>query len=248
MSARAGRDVGPSPRCAGWSGRRHAARGRLVQATARRPCTVYDHAMEQVPYAEVGRSPPHCLFDTSLHHFSSSLQAWQWQKWMVQNSIEELQGSDTVSRDRAILLQHPPVYTLGTGSTPEHLRFDAASSPLPLFRTERGGEVTYHGPGRQPVCLSCTSIPRKPWDERPAFTDHHVQASWSCTPSWISGTTGRTSTGTCAGLRRLSSGLLTRQVLCREAGLPKSLHVLSFKEGMPPCSRCRASEGNGSRA
>lgn len=48
----------------------------------------------------------------------------------------------------AILLQHEPVYTLGAGATEAHLKFDAAAPPLPLHRTERGGEVTYHGPGQ----------------------------------------------------------------------------------------------------
>lgn len=40
-----------------------------------------------------------------------------------------------------ILLQHSPVYTLGAGSTIDHLRFDPSNPPHPLFRTERGGEV-----------------------------------------------------------------------------------------------------------
>jgi hypothetical protein len=47
-----------------------------------------------------------------------------------------------------VLLQHSPVYTLGTGSTLDHLKFDVNDPPHPLFRTERGGEVTYHGPGQ----------------------------------------------------------------------------------------------------
>ncbi len=47
-----------------------------------------------------------------------------------------------------LLVQHPPVYTLGSGSSLAHLGFDPASPPHPLFRTERGGEVTFHGPGQ----------------------------------------------------------------------------------------------------
>lgn len=53
--------------------------------------------------------------------------------------------------DRLLLLQHPPTYTLGTGSTPDNLRFDptdAGARPAALFRTERGGEATWHGPGQ----------------------------------------------------------------------------------------------------
>jgi hypothetical protein len=45
-------------------------------------------------------------------------------------------------------LQHPPVYTLGAGSSEEHVKFDLHHPPHPLYRTERGGEVTYHGPGQ----------------------------------------------------------------------------------------------------
>jgi hypothetical protein len=52
------------------------------------------------------------------------------------------------------LPQHPPVYTLGAGSSEEHLRFDPADPPHPLHRTERGGEVTYHGPGQASSRLS----------------------------------------------------------------------------------------------
>ncbi|EFN56622.1 hypothetical protein CHLNCDRAFT_12548, partial [Chlorella variabilis] len=70
-------------------------------------------------------------------------QAWDWQKGMV-----EAVGSSSATLGSLVLLQHPPVYTLGTGATEGHLKFDGAAPPLPLYRTERGGEVTYHGPGQ----------------------------------------------------------------------------------------------------
>eukprot|EP00793_Prasinoderma_coloniale_P004323 PRCOL_00000083-RA len=46
--------------------------------------------------------------------------------------------------------EHPPTYTLGTGSTLEHVRFDPSAPPhgAAVYRVERGGEVTYHGPGQ----------------------------------------------------------------------------------------------------
>lgn len=50
--------------------------------------------------------------------------------------------------DALFVLQHQPVYTLGASSTEANLRFDPSFPPLPLHRTERGGEVTYHGPGQ----------------------------------------------------------------------------------------------------
>lgn len=57
-------------------------------------------------------------------------------------------SSNAPPRDTLILLQHPSVYTLGAGSSTAHLHFDPESPPHPLHRTERGGEVTYHGPGQ----------------------------------------------------------------------------------------------------
>lgn len=48
--------------------------------------------------------------------------------------------------DCLLLVQHPPVFTLGTRSSLDNLR--SSSLPFELYRTERGGEVTYHGPGQ----------------------------------------------------------------------------------------------------
>lgn len=59
-----------------------------------------------------------------------------------------LAGSEPKSSGSVLILQHPPVLTLGAGSSEDNLNFDPARPPLPLFRTERGGEVTYHGPGQ----------------------------------------------------------------------------------------------------
>ena len=43
---------------------------------------------------------------------------------------------------------HTAQMLAGAGSSEEHLLFPAEAPPLPLFRVERGGEVTYHGPGQ----------------------------------------------------------------------------------------------------
>ncbi|MCZ2414752.1 MAG: lipoyl(octanoyl) transferase LipB, partial [Burkholderiales bacterium] len=64
-------------------------------------------------------------------------------------TVQEMQaftlgrGADT--RDEIWLVEHPPVFTLGHASRPEHLR---APGEIPVVRTERGGQVTYHGPGQ----------------------------------------------------------------------------------------------------
>lgn len=70
-------------------------------------------------------------------------QAWRWQKEMVEEACR-----DADVPDRLLILQHPPSYTLGAGSTEAHIKFDLSNPPHPLYRTERGGEVTYHGPGQ----------------------------------------------------------------------------------------------------
>jgi lipoyl(octanoyl) transferase len=44
------------------------------------------------------------------------------------------------------LLEHPPLYTAGTSASPEDL---VAPSRLPVYRTGRGGQYTYHGPGQR---------------------------------------------------------------------------------------------------
>ncbi|KAJ7966689.1 Plastidial lipoyltransferase 2-like [Quillaja saponaria] len=47
-----------------------------------------------------------------------------------------------------MILQHQPVYTLGARSSEENLNFLMKDAPFDIYRTERGGEVTYHGPGQ----------------------------------------------------------------------------------------------------
>ncbi len=69
--------------------------------------------------------------------------AWEWQKSIVTQHKTNDQQPDTL-----ILLEHPPVYTLGQGSNPDFLKFDPTTHPAELHRIERGGEVTYHCPGQ----------------------------------------------------------------------------------------------------
>jgi lipoyl(octanoyl) transferase len=42
-------------------------------------------------------------------------------------------------------LEHPPVFTLGTAADKKHI---LNSKDIPIFQSDRGGEVTYHGPGQ----------------------------------------------------------------------------------------------------
>ena len=48
--------------------------------------------------------------------------------------------------DEIWLVEHPPVFTLGQAGNPAHLL--AADSGIPLVKVDRGGQITYHGPGQ----------------------------------------------------------------------------------------------------
>jgi lipoyl(octanoyl) transferase len=43
-------------------------------------------------------------------------------------------------------VEHPPVYTLGVAAKPEHL--PRTENGVPVVKTDRGGQITYHGPGQ----------------------------------------------------------------------------------------------------
>lgn len=70
--------------------------------------------------------------------------------WDLQRELVELRQRDE-GRDTLILLEHPPVYTLGTRTDRSHVLFDAterAARGIELVEVDRGGDVTYHGPGQ----------------------------------------------------------------------------------------------------
>lgn len=69
-------------------------------------------------------------------------KAWEYQKALVQARWEQPNLDDIL-----ILLEHPPVYTLGRGATTEYLKFKPDQTKQ-VHRIERGGEVTYHCPGQ----------------------------------------------------------------------------------------------------
>ncbi|MDE1178902.1 lipoyl(octanoyl) transferase LipB [Paraburkholderia sp.] len=48
--------------------------------------------------------------------------------------------------DEIWLVEHPPVFTLGLAGDPAHLLL--ANSGIPLVKVDRGGQITYHGPGQ----------------------------------------------------------------------------------------------------
>ena len=55
-----------------------------------------------------------------------------------------------LTTDELWLLEHPPVFTLGLAGKPEHV---LAPGDIPVMKIDRGGQVTYHGPGQLVVYL-----------------------------------------------------------------------------------------------
>ena len=55
---------------------------------------------------------------------------------------------DRGREDHLLLLEHPHVYTFGVRASMEHVLVPPASVGAELVRAQRGGDVTYHGPGQ----------------------------------------------------------------------------------------------------
>ena len=76
------------------------------------------------------------LRDLGLVDYASSYAAMQ--QFTAERSAD--------SADEIWLCQHPPVFTQGLAGKPEHLLL--ANSGIPVVQTNRGGQITYHGPGQ----------------------------------------------------------------------------------------------------
>ncbi|CCI14366.1 Octanoyltransferase [Microcystis aeruginosa PCC 9806] len=68
--------------------------------------------------------------------------------WSQQRSLVEARIANPDLPDVLLLLEHPPVYTLGTGSDIKFIKFNLDKTDKEVYRIERGGEVTYHCPGQ----------------------------------------------------------------------------------------------------
>ena len=67
-------------------------------------------------------------------------EALTWQRDLARARIER-----RLAHDVLLLLEHPPVITLGRAAHGEHVLHPAS---VPVLEVERGGDVTYHGPGQ----------------------------------------------------------------------------------------------------
>ena len=66
--------------------------------------------------------------------------------WDIQKNYHQkvLTGKE---QDTLILVEHEPVYTLGKNANDNHL-LQSASEEIKVYRIERGGDITFHGPGQ----------------------------------------------------------------------------------------------------
>jgi lipoyl(octanoyl) transferase len=69
------------------------------------------------------------------------LSAWQMQRELSEARVAG--GPDTL-----LLLEHPPVYTAGRRTEPHERPAPSSSSSIPVVDTDRGGKITWHGPGQ----------------------------------------------------------------------------------------------------
>lgn len=68
--------------------------------------------------------------------------------WRAMQSFTDARDAQTP--DELWRLEHPPVYTLGQAGKPEHL---LRATDIPMVKIDRGGQITYHGPGQLVVYL-----------------------------------------------------------------------------------------------
>ena len=72
------------------------------------------------------------------------------QAWQLQRSCHAARAADRC-HDLLLLVEHPSVYTVGRTTQDQHWPGDAhlmQQTGIPVVRTERGGSITYHGPGQ----------------------------------------------------------------------------------------------------
>ena len=71
--------------------------------------------------------------------------------WDLQQRLVQARKEQLLSQDLVIVLEHHPVFTLGRRGGKEYLTVSegfVAKNGVTLFRIERGGTITYHGPGQ----------------------------------------------------------------------------------------------------
>jgi lipoate-protein ligase B len=78
--------------------------------------------------------------------------------WDLQKNIWEERAEGRLNEDVILFLEHEPVITLGAGGAEGNIisrESPAGGAEVPLYRINRGGEVTFHGPGQLMMYAIC---------------------------------------------------------------------------------------------
>src|SRR6478672_3897565 len=78
-------------------------------------------------------------------------QAWDLQESLLQEALalKKSEASNAATQHHLLFVEHPPVYTLGKSGKMEHVLIDEserAAKGIQFFHTNRGGDITFHGP------------------------------------------------------------------------------------------------------
>jgi len=71
--------------------------------------------------------------------------------WQIQSELVAAKINGTLGRDVILFVEHPPVFTLGRRGGRDYLQVDESflnRAKIPIVQAERGGYITYHGPGQ----------------------------------------------------------------------------------------------------
>lgn len=105
--------------------------------------------------------------------------------WQDMQRFTDLRDADTA--DEIWVLEHPPIFTQGQNGKPEHIH---TPGNIDVINVDRGGQVTYHGPG-QLLAYTLVDLKRKKLNIRQMVTlledsvvrllaDYHITATTEC--------------------------------------------------------------------
>jgi lipoyl(octanoyl) transferase len=124
------------------------------------------------------------MTSTSVHIKNRGIQDYQ-HCWEEMKTFTNQRTPETT--DEIWIVEHPPVFTQGQNGKPEHI---LQTSQIPIVPTDRGGQVTYHGPG-QWLIYTLVDVKRKKLNVREFVSAlensiiqflaiYHIQANAKC--------------------------------------------------------------------
>ena len=112
---------------------------------------------DPISHSEKGGARPWLVVDIPLMAYKEALD--------LQHLLVHAKHTGTLSHDIILILEHPPVFTFGSRGGEEHLLVEKAflkEKGIETHRVERGGDITYHGPG-QVVVYPIVDLNRVHW-------------------------------------------------------------------------------------